>query len=100
MEITIKEICDIFDKHDQTPLPDDDVEIMKIYVTDYHDDIQKATGQSFEHLDTILFWLDMLKYDDGRGMKTAYKTATMSLATLAIWIEKVLHENQNRICEQ
>jgi hypothetical protein len=86
--MTIKDLCDKFANQNNKPLPEDDVEIIKIYVTDYHEDIKKLTGKEFKYLESVLFWIDMLKYDDGQGMATAYQSAVKSMGAFAMWCKE------------
>jgi hypothetical protein len=96
--MTIKQLADKFKEQSNTPLSDDDCELFKIFLEDDYNKLAKLTGKTYAHFQRVLFSIEMLKYDDGKGMKNAYYDAVLSIGALLKWCDGVVNESKNRIC--
>jgi archaellum component FlaD/FlaE len=87
MKVTIKSIADIFYNQNNQPISEEDCEIYCIIIEDEYKKIVKNTGYKFDHIDRVLQSIKMLQYDDGNGMKEAYKDVVLSMGVFLQWVE-------------
>jgi hypothetical protein len=89
MEITIKKLADKFHNQINKSITEEDCELYKMILKDHHDQIHILTGEKFVYLETVLNSIDLLKYNDGKGMKDLFFNAILNLGVFCKWAQDI-----------